>query len=47
MRIPEADISDWLYMRNGKMVGNYTLRALFKNMSPEEVREAKKRLGEP
>lgn len=47
MQIPEADISDWLYMRNGKMVGNYTLRALFKTMSPEELESAKKILANP
>ncbi len=26
----DADISDWLYMRNGKMVGNETMRPLLK-----------------
>mgnify|MGYP001827987134 CR=1 FL=1 len=33
----EADISDWLYIRENKMVGNYTLRAMFSQMSDEEV----------
>lgn len=28
----EADISDWLFQRNGKMVGNETLRPLLKRM---------------
>ena len=28
--IPESDISDWMYMRDGKIVGNYTVRPLFK-----------------
>src|SRR5262245_50866913 len=28
----EADISDWLFMRNGKMVGNETMRPLLKRM---------------
>jgi uncharacterized protein YegJ (DUF2314 family) len=45
--IPDADIVDWLYTRNGKIVGNYTLRALFSKMSPEEVRECKDRLETP
>lgn len=45
--IPEADISDWTYLRGGKMVGNYTLRVLFKHMSPEEVEMYKKMLAEP
>jgi uncharacterized protein YegJ (DUF2314 family) len=45
--IPEASISDWMYMRDGKMVGNYTVRALFKTMSPAEVENIKKMLAEP
>lgn len=36
-----------VYMKDGKMHGNYTLRALFKTMTPEEVREHKKLLAEP
>jgi uncharacterized protein YegJ (DUF2314 family) len=45
--IPEDRISDWLYLRNGKMVGNWTVRALFKKMSPEEVKSMKARLADP
>jgi uncharacterized protein YegJ (DUF2314 family) len=45
--IPEADISDWLYMREGKMVGNYTLRVLFKSMPAAEVRRYKEMLADP
>jgi uncharacterized protein YegJ (DUF2314 family) len=45
--IPEADISDWMYMRNGKMVGNHTVRALFKSMSPADVENVKNMLAEP
>jgi len=33
----EADISDWMFRRNGKIVGNETLRVLFKSMPPEEA----------
>jgi len=47
MPIPEADISDWLYMRDGKMVGNYTLRVLFKKMPMKEVEKYKKMLADP
>jgi uncharacterized protein YegJ (DUF2314 family) len=47
IEIPDADISDWLYMRRGKMVGNYTIRALFKKMTPEEVESCKKMLETP
>ena len=37
IEIPEADITDWLYMREGKMVGNFTLKVLFKQMPKKEV----------
>jgi uncharacterized protein YegJ (DUF2314 family) len=45
--IPEKDISDWLYMRNGKMFGNYTLRVLLKQMSSSEVEKYKAMLADP
>jgi uncharacterized protein YegJ (DUF2314 family) len=45
--IPEDDISDWLYMLHGKMVGNYTLRVLFKQMPANEVEKCKKMLADP
>ncbi|MBW8865182.1 MAG: DUF2314 domain-containing protein [Verrucomicrobia bacterium] len=45
--IPEADISDWLYMKDKKMVGNYTLRAMFKEMKPDEVEKYKKMMVDP
>jgi len=47
IQIIEADISDWLYMRDRKMHGNYTARALFKQMSPKEVETYKKMLADP
>ena len=45
--VPEGDISDWLYTRDGKMVGNYTLRVLFKQMPPKEVQYYKQMMAEP
>ena len=45
--IPEADISDWLYMRDHKMVGNFTLRVLFKQMSADEVSKYKAMMADP
>lgn len=45
--IPEADISDWLYMRDGKMVGNYTLKVLFRQMPAKEVEKYKKMMADP
>ena len=40
-----ADISDWMYMSNGKMQGNYTLRVILKSMPEEEAEEIKKSIG--
>jgi uncharacterized protein YegJ (DUF2314 family) len=47
IEIPEADITDWLYLRGGKMVGNETLRPLFKTMSPAEVKRLKNVMANP
>jgi uncharacterized protein YegJ (DUF2314 family) len=42
---PRSDISDWMYMANGKMQGNYTLRVIMKSMSEDEAAEIKKNIG--
>jgi uncharacterized protein YegJ (DUF2314 family) len=47
IEIPEEDISDWMYVRNDKMIGNYTLRALFKKMPKAEVEKFKAVMEEP
>lgn len=47
IQIPEADVTDWLYLRADKMVGNYTLRVLFKQMPAKEVEFYKQRMAEP
>ena len=47
IEIKEQEISDWTYMKKGKMYGNYTLRVLFKQMSTEEANTYKKILAEP
>ena len=47
IEIAESDISDWTYMRNGKMVGNYTVRPLFKRMPASEVERIRKMLADP
>lgn len=46
IEIPEAAIADWLYMKDGKMVGNRTVRPLFKNMPKAEVERIKSMLAE-
>ena len=45
--IPESDISDWLYMRNEKMVGNRTMVPLFKKLPPDEVAHYKAMMADP
>jgi uncharacterized protein YegJ (DUF2314 family) len=41
IEIPDADVTDWLYKRGDKLVGNYTIRPLFRSMSPDDVARAK------
>jgi len=47
IKIPEADISDWMYLRDGKVVGNYTLRPLLKKMPAKEAEQLSKMLADP
>ena len=47
IQIPEADISDWLYMREDKMVGNETLRPLLKKMPAKEAEQLKSIMANP
>ena len=47
IEIPQADISDWLYMRNGKMVGNETVRPLLKQMSADEAARLRSIMADP
>ena len=46
IEIPEANITDWLYMRDGKMVGNRALKPLFKQMPAAEVERLKKMMAD-
>ena len=34
-----ADISDWMYLEDGRLVGGYTTRVIRDRMSPEERKE--------
>jgi uncharacterized protein YegJ (DUF2314 family) len=40
----KEEISDWLYMKSDKMIGNKTLHALFPHMKPKEVKAIKAKL---
>ena len=39
------EIDDWLYVDNGRMVGGYTVRALFAELSPQEQQDFEKQTG--
>ncbi len=43
----EAEISDWMFMRNGKMVGNETMRPLLKRLPKEEADQYRQILETP
>ena len=41
----KEDISDWMYMSNGRMQGNYTLRVALESMPPEKAAAIKTAFG--
>ncbi|MDO9383076.1 MAG: DUF2314 domain-containing protein [Hyphomicrobiaceae bacterium] len=43
----EADISDWLIRRDGKMVGNETMRPLLKRMPAEQAEQYRAMYANP
>lgn len=45
--VQKEQISDWLYMRDGKMHGNYTMRPLLKTMPETEAEKLRSILAEP
>ena len=46
-KVKKADIADWLFLRDGKMHGNYTVRPLLKAMPKEQAEEVRAMLAEP
>ena len=46
-QVAKTEISDWLYMRDGKMYGNYTLRPLLKTMPAEDAKVYEAMLADP
>lgn len=42
IEIPQKDISDWMFIRNGKYIGSYTTRVLIKRMPPNQAAYYKK-----
>jgi uncharacterized protein YegJ (DUF2314 family) len=45
--IEKSDISDWMFMRDDKMHGNYTMRPLLKTMPEQEAAKFREMLAEP
>lgn len=45
--IDETRISDWMYRRAGKIVGNYTMLPLLKRMPPQDAARYRTMLAEP
>jgi uncharacterized protein YegJ (DUF2314 family) len=43
----QIDISDWMFMRNEKVVGGETIRALLKSMPEEEADAMRARMEQP
>ena len=45
--VKKSEISDWMFMREGKMYGNYTMRPLLKTMPEEEAAKYRSILANP
>lgn len=45
--VAKTDISDWMFMRDGKIHGNYTMRPLLKTLPDDEAEEMRSMLAEP
>ena len=46
-RFAESQIADWLFMRNGKMVGNETIRPLLDRMPAAQAAQYRSLLADP
>ena len=47
IEVADSQISDWMYLRNGKIVGNYTMRPLLKRMPPQDAARYRAMLLDP
>jgi uncharacterized protein YegJ (DUF2314 family) len=47
MKVNKSEISDWMFMRAGKMHGNYTMRPLLKTMPAAEAEQYRSMFAEP
>ena len=44
--IPKQEITDWIYMDDGRMYGNYTIRPLLDSMPPAQAKHIRRILAE-
>lgn len=44
VRVKAHDITDWVYLDDGRMIGNFTLRVLLKRMPEEQANTIKEQL---
>ena len=47
VKFKQTDISDWMFMRNEKVVGGETIKALLKSMPKEEADAMRARMEQP
>jgi uncharacterized protein YegJ (DUF2314 family) len=47
VKFKQIDISDWMFMRNEKVVGGETIKALLKSMPEEEADAVRARMEQP
>lgn len=45
--VGKDEITDWMFVRDGKIHGNYTVRPLLKTMPPEKAEKIRARLANP
>lgn len=43
--INRDSVSDWMYVKSGKLVGGYTIKALYDKMTPKEKEEFRRQVG--
>jgi len=44
LRVNRNDISDWMYIKNGKLQGGYTIKAFYNNMDEKDKKEFRESL---
>lgn len=46
-KVKKEEISDWMFLRDGKMYGNYTMRPLLKTLPANQAKKYREMLAEP